>query len=405
MRWSAAIAGKTGRCKCGAAVRVPREIEPPADLDLLDALAEPTAPVVEANIAYNAPPPVPAVPLQYQPVRPQAAGNPAGIVFTPELLYEFILPGVVLVLGFVAMMGWLSFHGSLVAAAVIVVLFLATVAMVVKTIVLSLFAWYLASKTGGSFGNPLSTILKIAALVVALDAAIVWTLNAMVGLGMITRRGETYVVWAPLVDLFLVTLVAAALISRFVYGLRGDEAKLFSRFVAGGNLVINVLVFFVLYALAVSAAQSARQARAYSSAYAAPAASSPVATTSPSPQVVTETMLDRQISARLGQQAMRVMEGRDWETSPQFHSQDRPIGQLINQMYNFRAPKVYVETLLGRAGLNAGIVVIDIELPASAQDREGCFSAVAGFEKTNKRCLVFPPLPTTGRFIEIRVAR
>lgn len=120
-----------------------------------------------------------------------AAGKTAGNGLSPELLREFILPAVVLVLGFVAMMGWLSYHGSLVAVAVVTVLFLATVAMVVKTIILSLFAWYLAGKTGGSFGNPLSTILKIAGLVVALDAAIVWTLNAMVGLGMITRRGET----------------------------------------------------------------------------------------------------------------------------------------------------------------------------------------------------------------------
>lgn len=55
MRWSPAIAGRTGRCKCGAVVRVPEAIEPPAEVDLLDALAQPTAPVVEASIAYNAP--------------------------------------------------------------------------------------------------------------------------------------------------------------------------------------------------------------------------------------------------------------------------------------------------------------------------------------------------------------
>jgi hypothetical protein len=115
--------------------------------------------------------------------------------------------------------------------------------------------------------------------------------------------------------------------------------------------------------------------------------------------------LDRLIAMKLSKSGVLVMEGRDWVTSLQFRPQDRPIGQVINQMYNFRAPKVYAEALPGRAGLNAGIVVIDVELPASAQDREGCFRAVAGFQRTNRRCLVLPTLPTTGRYIEIRVAR
>lgn len=399
MRWTAAIAGKSGRCKCGATVRVPKEIEPPAEIDLLDALAQSTTPVVESNIGYNAPPPVaasaaPAVPLQYQPQRPKAAGSSGGNPFSLELLREFYFPGAVLILGYVAMMAWLGYHGSLIAVAVITVLFLATLAMVVKTIILSLFAWYLASKTGGSFGNPLSTILKVAALVVALDAAIVWTLNAMVGLGMITRRGETYVVWVPLLDLFVVTLVVAALISRFLYGLRGAEANLFSRFIAGGNLAINLLVIFVLVMIGRSIANSAAQARlapsvsvapaggltvsappvngalggnssspnsssanssagnspmASSSAANAPAAIPAVPTTTPSAPapVALDDALDRVIAMKLSKRGAVLMEGRDWVTSPQFRPQERPIGQLINQMYNLRSPKVYVETLRG----------------------------------------------------------
>jgi hypothetical protein len=230
----------------------------------------------------------------------------------------------------------------------------------------------------------------------------------------------------------LATFVVAVLISMIVYGLNGEEVKLFGGFVSGGNLFINVLVIFILVMIGRSAANSAAQARLSPAVSVPPSGGSPVSTpsansssaghsspansstgnpsapaTAPSApaSVALDNALDRLIATKLSRSGMQLMEGRDWETSAQFRPQDRPIGQLISQMYNFRAPKVYVETFRGRAGLNAGIVVIDVELPASAQDRKGCFSAVAGLQRADKRCLVLPTLPTTGRYVEIRVAR
>lgn len=220
-----------------------------------------------------------------------------------------------LILGFAAMMGWLAYHGRFVFAAIISVIFLATIAMVIKTIALSLMAWYLAGKSGGSFGNPLSTILKIAGLVVALDAAILWTWTAMVAVGAITNR---FYVGKTLLVLFLVTLVAAAVISQFVYGLHGDEANLFSRFVAGGNLAINVLLILVLWMIARSAATAARQARASSTASFS-TSGVPPATTSPSSPVVIETLQDRDVESRLRKRSIAIMEGNEWKTSPRFH--------------------------------------------------------------------------------------
>jgi hypothetical protein len=100
------------------------------------------------------------------------------------------------------------------------------------------------------------------------------------------------------------------------------------------------------------------------------------------------------------------MEGRDWETSMQFRSQDRPVARLIDQMYNARAPKVYIDTVgAGRPGMSAGLLTIYIELPPTVEEREACFKAVAQFQKTNAKCSVIPTLPTTARYLEIKVFR
>lgn len=126
----------------------------------------------------------------------------------------------------------------------------------------------------------------------------------------------------------------------------------------------------------------------------------------PSFPAVTETIRDQEIAARLSKRSAWLMEGRDWETSLGFRRQDRPVGQLIDQMYNARAPKVYVDTVgADDPGSSAVLLSIYIELPPTAEEREACFKAVAQFQKTNAKCFVIPTLPTAARYLEIKVFR
>lgn len=130
------------------------------------------------------------------------------------------------------------------------------------------------------------------------------------------------------------------------------------------------------------------------------------ATSSPSAPLMTETVLDQQIAARLNKQSMLLMEGRDWETSVGFRRQDQPVGRLIDQMYNSGAPKVYVDAFgAGRGDRTARLLTIDVELPSAADQRQACFKAVAEFQKTNPECFVSPNLPTTARYLEMRIPR
>lgn len=100
------------------------------------------------------------------------------------------------------------------------------------------------------------------------------------------------------------------------------------------------------------------------------------------------------------------MEGRDWETSPGFGKQDRPVGRLIDQMYNAGAIKVYVDRLgADRADPTARLLTIDVELPGGADQHQACFNAVAEFQKTNPQCFVSPDLSTTARYLEIKIPR
>lgn len=411
--WTTAIAGKTGRCKCGALVRVPHT-EPPEEYDLKDELPS-EIPLARASAGYNMPAPLAAaaaaqpVPLQYQSQRPKktstASAPPGSNPIEP--LTDLHIPALVLALGYVTITAWLGIHTRLLTA--MIILGVVTLAMAAKSGVLSLIAWYWANQSGGNFGNKLASVLKICSVIVVADASLFWTWSLMVYTGAITNRiyvGRTVVV------LFLASLVVTAIIAQVLFGLRDEDANLFSRLIAGGNLLINLVVIFVLVLLvrsAVNAAARARVARAgaaqtpVNAPPAAPGTAS-IPAASPAGSVVVQTPFDRQIAARLSKHSVMEMDGRDWKTSMQFRPQDRPIGQLIDQMYNFGAPKVYVETVPSRGGRGAGILIVDVELPVSSADRDACFSAIDGFQQS-RPSIVLPRLPTTGRYVEIQAAR
>ena len=98
------------------------------------------------------------------------------------------------------------------------------------------------------------------------------------------------------------------------------------------------------------------------------------------------------------------MEGRDWEKSVRFRREDLPIGQLIDQMYSARATNIYVDAVVGREPQVSGrLLIIDVDLPTTPEQREACFHALTEFQKANPACLVTPDLPTTSRYLEIKI--
>lgn len=396
MKWSPAIAGKRGRCKCGATVQVPNAIEPPAEGedDLLSALEKPIRPVVEPD-AYANVPQAPTLAYERPAPRPETSAG------SNELLREIYIPVGVVVLGYAGTLAWAGYHGrSVFAAVATTVIVLATVLMLIKTAVLSGFAWYLARQSGGSFGHPLGTVLKIAGLVVALDAATLWAISAMVALGAITPRGGFYPIKTLLV-LFLATLVVAALIAQLVYGLHGDEANFFSRFMAGGNLAINVLLVIVLAVVAHNAATARRQAQARAAASAAQTISTtPEGSSTSSPSsFVAETDADLAIKLRLSKYNPLIMDLQQWKTSLAFRKSDLPLDRFLERMYVTGATKVYVDTSGG------GFTRAYVDLPGDRQHRDACFDIVTDARAQNRTMVVKPMPPTTARFLEIDVRR
>jgi hypothetical protein len=371
LKWTPSNAGKTGRCKCGATIRVPDAIDPAAS-------HVPTG--GRASMS-----------------RPGRAGvSDQDDADSTDLLHELWIPTGVLLVGFLAIVAWLAFQGWLSAGAVITALFVAGTIMVIKTVCLSLMAASLARRSGGSLGNPLSTILKIAGLIVVLDASILWAWSGMVATGAITQSGQFYVI-KTLVVLLLGTLVVAALVTQFIFGLHGDEANLFSKFVAGGNLLLNILL---LVGLAVAAGAVKRAAEVSAASPPADGATSP-ARIGPIPVSIAANS-DRRIAARISRGAPFVMEGRDWTKSFLMLNKVLPVKNLIGQMYDAGATKVYIDVVGDRKTPTAiGPAEMYVELPAPAEQRNACFSVAARFQDQNPAAAVSPSMPTSARFLEI----
>jgi hypothetical protein len=363
-----------------------------AEEDLLSALEIPIRPI-EQPTQYAHQPVMPA-PLAYaRPVPPRAASAGAAM---QELAREFYIPAVVLVVGFGCILGWLAHHGRFVFAAVVIVMFLAGLLMIGKTVALSLFAWFLARSNGGSFGHPLGTILKIAGLVVTLDAATLWALSGMVATGAITRRGGFYPIHT-IVLLFLVTFVVALLIAHLVYRLDEDEAKLFGRFIAGGNLAVNIVLVFILVVIGQNAV-NARRSRA--AVAASPSNVSAPASTLPSSGII-ETAADRRIESRLSKGAMFIKDPQEWETSIAFGRKNVPVSNLLDQLSVAGASRIYVDTALARAGITR----IYVDLPEAPAKRDACFAVAADWKQGNPRTIVAPQPPTAARFMQIDIMR
>jgi hypothetical protein len=384
--------------KCGATVEVPAAIDsPPAETeeDLLSALETPIRPVVEPGAYANMPSAMAMAAPTLPYARPAPQAEASGRM--KEWVHEFFVPLGVLILGYIAILAFLAHHGAFMFAAVMGTVILATLLMFGKTVVLGLFAWYLAHKNGGSLGHPLGMILKIAGLVVALDAATLWAIEGMVAVNIITRRGEFYPVRTTFL-LFAVTFFAAVLISHLVFRLEGDEAGLFSKFMAGGNLAINIMLMIVLMVIARNVAQQAR-----ASAAQAGQAAGAAGLAAPRPVIVVLTPADRAIENYIINNRPVMVSPQEWRASSVFRSkQDVPACDFLDQLDSAGAVKIYVDLAYRRGTAFRRVFV---ELPTNRKQRAACCAVATGFQASHPQTPFRPELPTSAKFLEIDIAR
>jgi hypothetical protein len=282
----------------------------------------------------------------------------------------------------------LGFEGDFFGRAVVRVIFVSGTVMVIKTAVLTFLAWAFATQSGRDVGNPMPFVLKVAGLIIFLDAAILWVWAAMHAAGAdMTSRG--FVSLAMILIMLVVTVLAAAIVVRGAYGLSGDQAKYIGRFVAFGNLIMNLIivagVLIILTAMhkaraATAAAQQAIITAAQVQAQTQAQASQPqVATSLPSPSPTVSG--DRPIAARIARGDPFVLEGHQWQQTHPSVGKDRFTSNLVDQLYNAGAERVYVD-VFGPidAASSTPRPRIYVELPPDEPKRSACVDAAHAYQ-------------------------
>jgi len=275
MKWSPAIAGKRGKCKCGATIEVPRSIEPPAEEDRLGALDIPLQPVEESSQAAPA-----SAPLSYA-TRPARAGAT----------------------GVTARKIWLS------AGVMAIVLLLIVLAVI----------WRAAARS-----QPVRAAVptgRPSQFASAPSAA------------PVRSPSPTPVVSQP---------VPAAAVQP-----------------------------------------SGR-----------PIAAAPPP---PVPAEIAETNRDRFVWNRVhgGNPAIRKLAA--WKTSSDFTDKDAPLARFLDHLSSLGTGEITVDT----TETQKGITRIYIELPATVQERDACFTALKEFVSNTPQVKIPRQIPNTDRFVEI----
>ena len=211
--------------------------------------------------------------------------------------------------------------------------------------------------------------------------------------GAIAPNGQFYVGKTILI-MFLATLVVAALIVQFLFGLHGDEANLFSRFVAGGNLGLNVLLIITLIIIGHAVRNAANQTAAATP----PGAAISAPPSGPPASLIYFTDADRRIQFRVSKGPPLAFEGRQWKTTLQYNPRfDKPVGDFVEQLYGAGASGVYVVPMF------VGPPVVDVQLPLDGDSRKACFKVIGDFASRNPRVIVQPDIPSSSRYVELHI--
>jgi len=241
--------------------------------------------------------------------------------------------------------------------------------------------------------NPISIILKIGALVMVLDATLLWSEVVMHQAGMITPSGKES--FAALDLQLLIAGFTGLMVASALYRWDDHNAVAFGCLAALGNIVVNFIVMLLLI-------QGLRSLVAAKPAAVTAAPTASAASAGPSRGFIRLTAADRAIHYRISTGSPVVLDGRAWEVSPS-GSGSKPTASLIDQMYALGVGRVYVdmEGVHGTTSTPPLPAKLYIELPISAMQRTACENAADAFCASNALAAPLPKEP--GRFLIINL--
>lgn len=341
-KWKPEIAGRKVRCTCGATLQVP-----------------------QAQV------------LAYQP--PVKVSSTDSIDLVPDIY----VPVGLMIAGVIAFIAWGVLETKWTTRGLTFVTITVAVGWLIKIALLSFVAWKMAKNSGGNFGNPLATILKIAALIVVLDALFFWLHTAMQAMGAISSHGKgpSGTLWLELLVFLLIGIITA----RYIFRLGDEEAEFFGKSIVYGNIILNILLLIVLVAGVNMLKTSQARANAVAAARAVPPTSAPLTSAL--------GLADMQINRLIARGEPFIYEGRDWKTAVLHTSQDRRIIDLLARLYDIGAPRVYIDMMPepSNGSLDHRTAKAYIELPSDPGKIAACLDAV----KTYRLIAKLPAIPMT----------
>ena len=244
--WKPQLAGKRAKCACGAVIVVPDApspppaAEPPPQDDLYDFAEPPPAPAATAAHvpAPMATPAVQTIAYQSAPTeRERKRFSAETMIDRPR---DFYIPIGLLVIGFLAILGWASAEAG--PAGMIVMSIFTLFMTVVKTVILIGLAIVYAPLVGVSFGGLWTAVLKFAAIIVFTDAANLW-LDSFIG-SVGGRTGGRLLMMS-----LLLTAALISFLSYYLFDMDGDEARTFALPFALASWVIGLIMTYVIVAV------------------------------------------------------------------------------------------------------------------------------------------------------------
>jgi hypothetical protein len=370
--WKPELAGRTAKCKCGVVRRVP-EAAPRAEVSADDdaglyelaAGAEVARPAAEAASAPVVRPPAAAVAaagrgLAYENPKVRAKESlPEDKLTDP--VRDLYVPVGMLVVGFLAVLGWGFREVSAGAEGIVVVGMAVGVTTLVKTVVVTGLALMFAPAMGISFGTLGSGVLKFAAILILADAALLWldvvmqASGALPSSGHMGRGGRRGVWYVNVMTMVVIISVS----SWYLFNMDSEETGTFAVPLA----IVSWIVGFVLKLITIAVLTAMASAPA-PAPVAAPAggggASAPAAPVTPAVEL---TERDVEIDQAIARSGSSLVEGGDWRRD-NMKGRGRATAELIEKLYSQAgAGRVYV------AGYGRELYVL---LPEGAAARKAC---------------------------------
>jgi hypothetical protein len=287
---------------------------------------------------------------------------------------DIYAPSGLLVLGFLAFLAWFVCWWDWSRSASKLVFALCGIAIVMKITVLALVVWLVTPKSGGTYGRPIVAILKIAAIVLILDATYLWLAAGMNDAGMTQGWGRLERAGLQIA----VQIITAVLIKKFIYKFEGSEAMIFGGLMVFANSILN-FALIVQLAAAINP-YIASQARIIPGSVANEEMRKAMA--------MNKHAISLSSSEVDGQVIHRIAMGGLVEFDSKYHrGMSLPgtwtgvTGKLMDQLFAAGVHKVFF--YLGD-GVTAGFKQVIVELPVEPGERAACLEVAGRYRRDSK---------------------